>query len=381
MKKATKNKIKLHAFRTINILLGVIPLDKKKVLFLSDQREVLGGNLECLYNYIENKDYKRVLILKSDTFHKRNFKDKIKLIYNLSTSKYIILDDWTKSVCMMRRRKHQEIVQLWHGAGAFKTFGFSRMDRSKKFNKYSMHRNYTKAIVTSDKIRWCFAEGFGMSEENVQATGFPRTDCLLDKAYLKQKTEEFYKEYPELKNKKIVLFAPTYRGVNLKKAYYDFDKLDLEKLQKKLGKDYAFIIKWHPGLYDKIKLGKLNFDISKYKGFAYDFSDNRDINDLLIITDVLITDYSSVIFDYYLLDKPVVYYTYDLDDYKKERGLYYEFEDYVYGSVAYNMDELIEAIKKPAMDKEQRRVFNEKFMEACDGKSTEKTYKYIFEEK
>jgi len=75
----------------------VFPLQKKKVLFLSDQRKELGGNLECLYNYIDTKEYKKVVILKQDTFHKRNRKDKLRLIYNLSTAKYILLDDWTKS--------------------------------------------------------------------------------------------------------------------------------------------------------------------------------------------------------------------------------------------------------------------------------------------
>jgi len=253
------------------------------------------------------------------------------------------------------------------------------VDRKKGYNKYSMHRNYTKAIVTSDKIKWCFAEGFGMKEKDIKATGFPRTDCLFDQEYIKKKKKQFYKEYPELKKKKIILFAPTYRGQNLKKAYYDFEMLDLDKLKKQLGEEYAFLIKWHPGIYDKICLNKLNFDISKYKNFAYDLSNNRDINDLLLITDVLITDYSSVIFDYFILNKPVIYYTYDLEKYNEERGLYYDFDKYVYGDVAMNIKELIKSIKNPNLCEDKRIEFNKTFMEACDGNSTKKTYEYIFE--
>lgn len=380
MKSKTKRKIKFHLVRGLNFFFMIIPLKKNKVLFLSDQRDVLGGNLKCLYDSVDSKKYNKVLILKANNLTKRSKKDVIKLLYHITTSKYILLDDWNKTICMITRRKKQEIVQLWHGPGAFKTFGFSRVDRSKKINKYTMHRNYTKAIVTSDKIRWCYAEGFGMDIENVHATGFPRTDCFFDEKYVSNIKKSFYDEYKEFKNKKIILFAPTYRGVNLAKATYDFDKIDFDKMYNELKDDYILIVKWHPAIYDKIKLGKIKVDYSKYKDFIYDFSDKRDINDILLITDVLITDYSSVIFDYFLLDKPVIYYTYDLEEYKKERGLYYPFEDYVYGEITKNTNELIKAIKKAKMAEDKRDRFNDLFMEACDGKSTEKTYDYIFKE-
>lgn len=380
MKSKTKRKIKFHLIRGLNFFFMIIPLKKNKVLFLSDQRDVLGGNLKCLYDSVDKEKYNKVLILKANNLTKRSKKDVIKLLYHITTSKYILLDDWNKTICMITRRKKQEIVQLWHGPGAFKTFGFSRIDRSKKINKYTMHRNYTKAIVTSDKIRWCYAEGFGMDISNVRATGFPRTDCFFDEKYVSNIKKSFYDEYKEFKNKKIILFAPTYRGVNLAKATYDFDKIDFDKMYNELKDDYILIVKWHPAIYDKIKLGKIKVDYSKYKDFIYDFSDKRDINDILLITDVLVTDYSSVIFDYFLLDKPVVYYTYDLEEYKKERGLYYPFEDYVYGEITENTNQLIKAIKNPKMDEDKRDKFNDLFMEACDGKSTEKTYDYIFKE-
>ena len=380
MKSKTKRKIKFHLVRGLNFFFMIIPLKKNKVLFLSDQRDVLGGNLKCLYDSVDDKKYNKVLILKANNLTKRSKKDVIKLLYHITTSKYILLDDWNKTICMITRRKKQEIVQLWHGPGAFKTFGFSRVDRSKMNNKYTMHRNYTKAIVTSDKIRWCYAEGFGMDIKNVKATGFPRTDCFFDKKYVSSIKKSFYDEYKEFKNKKIILFAPTYRGVNLAKATYDFDKIDFDKMYNELKDDYILIVKWHPAIYDKIKLGKIKIDYSKYKDFIYDFSDKRDINDILLITDILITDYSSVIFDYFLLNKPVIYYTYDLEEYKKERGLYYPFENYVYGEITKNTNELIKAIKNPKMNEDKRDKFNDLFMKACDGKSTEKTYNYIFKE-
>lgn len=384
-----KKKVKEGKKKRINSIIMIIlnrvfriiyKIDNNKVVFLSDVRDVLGGNLEFIYNRIPEQ-YNKILYLKSDRKVKRSVRDKIKLLKDLARSKYIILDDFSISISHLKPRKEQEIVQLWHGPGAFKTFGYSRLDKKNAKNKLYLHRNYTKAIVTSEQIRWCYAEGFGMDEKNIYATGFPRTDIFFNKEYIKKTREEIYAEHPFLKNKKVIVFAPTYRGRNLKVANYDFEQLDLDKIYEELKDEYVFIFKWHPAIYNNLESGKLNFDFSKYEDFYYDFSNYRDINDILLITDVLITDYSSVVFDYLLVNKPIVYFTYDLEEYQQERGLYYPFEDYIYGDVALNSEELIEAIREESMEPEKREKFNEKFMNACDGNSTERVYRLIFGEK
>jgi len=98
---------------------------------------------------------------------------------------------------------------------------------------------------------------------------------------------------------------------------------------------------------------------------------------LLVVADVLVTDYSSVIFDWYLLNKPVIYFTYDLEDYEAGRGLYDDFDEYVYGRVTTNYLELLEAIKNKKLALERREAFRYKFMSACDGHSTEKAINLI----
>ena len=359
-------------------------LDNNKVLFMSDVRSVLGGNLKSVYDALsKDKTLKLVLELKEDRRIKRKFKDFVRLMKNIATSKYILLDDYSRTINLIKVRKGQEVVQLWHGPGAFKKFGYSRPGHN-KYKKLFVagHKNYTKAIVTADEIKWCYAEGFGMDINNIKATGFPRTDLLFDDEYKNKIREEIYLSHPEFKNKKVIMFAPTYRGDSTSRAYYDWEKLDLDKIYNELKEEYIFVIKWHPAVYNNIKNGQYEgYDLEKYNGFFVDLSENRDINDLLLITDVLITDYSSVIFDYALLNKPIVYFTYDLEDYENGRGLYYEFKDYVYGDVAKNCDELITAIKNGNMANELREVFMKKFMDACDGKSTEKTCKWIFGDK
>ncbi|MDD6879755.1 MAG: CDP-glycerol glycerophosphotransferase family protein [bacterium] len=381
LKKVSKL-ISIKILQIVNIFMNITnKLHDNRILFLSDVRGELGGNLKSMYDYIDEKKFEKNVILKSDRRIKRNFKEKLKLLKMISTSKYILLDDFSSTISCMIPRKGQEIVQLWHGAGAFKKFGYSRNDKKKTiFSKYNSHRNYTKALVTSDEIKWCFKEGFGMEKKGeIGSYGFPRTDCFFDDKYITKVRKKFLRKYPFLKNKKIILFAPTYRGTSLPKATYDFDMLNLDEIYNNLKDEYVFIFKWHPAIYNNISRGIINsYDLSKYKNFYYDLSSYRDINDLLLISDILITDYSSVIFDYALLNKPVIYFTYDLELYEKDRGLYFDFKDYLYGDVVKNTKSLIKSVKQMNMCNEKRHSFIKKFMDSCDGNSTKKVYDWIF---
>lgn len=102
----------------------------------------------------------------------------------------------------------------------------------------------------------------------------------------------------------MILFAPTYRGTKVEDADYGFDQLNFDQFVNELKDDYVILIKWHPALFNNLKFGKVKgYDLSQYQGIVYDISESREINDYLFITDVLITDYSSLIFDYALMDK------------------------------------------------------------------------------
>ena len=162
----------------------------------------------------------------------------------------------------------------------------------------------------------------------------------------------------------------------------DFTQIDIDELYEKLHDDYVFIVKWHPALYNNIIRGVVEApDFNKYPDFFIDLSHYRDINDLLIVCDVLITDYSSLIFDYLLLDKPIIYFAHDLEEYTQTggRGLYFDFDDYVYGKVAFNQSEMIEAIHNTDLMEDKRKIFYHKFMNECDGHSTEKTCQWVFD--
>lgn len=374
MKKKIRKAVEIIAFFVYNRIGCIfIKLDDHKVVFASEARSELKGNLKAVYEKMPS-EYNKVIHIKSDRRDTYTLKKTLKLWYDLTSAKYILLDDFYGLITSMRVRKHQEIIQLWHGAGAFKKFGFSRIGTGDNItNVHTGYRKYTKAAVTAETIRECFAEAFDIDLKKVQAVGNPRTDIFFNEKEKQAAADRVYAEYSQLKDKKVLLIAPTYRGRKVEDAFYDFDELKPNQIVHDLGEEYAVVVKWHPALYNNIKRGNCIFN--SYD--VIDASSYRDINDLMIIADILITDYSSVIFDWYLLDKPVVYFTYDLKEYEAGRGLYYEFDQYVYGIIAKNYNELIEAIKKADLCQNRRTAFGEKFMSACDGHSTERVIQWM----
>lgn len=206
-------------------------------------------------------------------------------------------------------------------------------------------------------------------------------DALFDEEYTKAARERFLEKYPALKGKKLVLFAPTYRGTQVRDADYGFEEADLNRLSEELGEDYTIMTRWHPALKNNLKRGIVSLRNCDFGDRIVDFSDYDDVNDLLIACDVLVTDYSSIIFDYFPLNKPVVYFVYDRQEYEGDRGIYYPFDKYVYGRVAENFDELKAAIESGDLEEEKRRSFYNLFLDGCDRHSTERVYRLVFEER
>lgn len=367
-------------FAVLNRFFRMFPMKEEQVLFLSDVRAEMGGNFAFVENAMPSTLHSKYY-LKADRRDFFGFADLIRLSYDISTSKYILLEDYFRYISYMRVREGQQLCQLWHAAGAYKKFGYSRAGNNEKIKIHKGYRKYTKVIVSAAPIRKDYAEAFGISEDKVQATGVPRTDVFFDETYISKTRESLYQEFPALKDRKVVLFAPTYRGLRAEDAGYDFDRLDLDRLYEALRDEYVFVFKWHPAAYNNIRRGAVKaYDLTKYGDFFLDLSAERDINDLLFVTDILVTDYSSVIFDYSLRRKPIIYFTYDLEKYNDGRGMYYSFDEYVYGPVVRTTDALIEAIRHPECDAEQYAAFYEKFMAACDGHATERTCNWLFKD-
>lgn len=344
------------------------PIAQNRITFMSGRRDKLGGNYEFVYNLIKDRediDF-RFLMFSNPAKHD-HLKTIKKFLYLYATSKVVIVDDYFRLLNTVKKRKGITVIQLWHACGAFKTFGFTRLGKTggPQQNEPN-HRMYDYAIVSSQEIAKHYAEGFGISDDNVVATGIPRTDVFMNSEYAESVRKRFFRQYPNLESKKIILFAPTFRGKGQMSAYYPREAFHPEKLLDKIGDNYSILIKLHPYCKERFEISE------KYKGRIIDFSDDVELNDLLFVTDLLITDYSSVIFEASLLDIPMLFYTYDLYLYIKERDFYYDFENFVPGKIIYSEKEIAESIEKHDFEQDKVSSFKYKFFDKLDGHSSQR---------
>lgn len=344
-------------------------MNSRKILMLSVSRSTLSGNLEFIYRKLDKGYFDIKVVLENDGT------ETTELLKEMAQAKFIIIDDYTKLVYPLTMRKGAHLIQVWHSTGAFKRMGFARMGRSGSTVRTSLtHRNYTDVIVSSPFVVKDFALAFGIDEKCIHPVGVPRTDVFFDERYKKNIIKKIKSTYPVLNHKKLILFAPTFRGNTRDDAYYPEEFIDIKSLYEHFHNEYILGIKLHPFIKKKIKAEK------KYADFILDLSDNREINDLLFITDILVTDYSSVIFEYALLRKKAVFYAPDLEDYVRDRDFFYNYDEYIYGAFAQNKEELINAIDNANIDEDKLSQFTEKFLSSCDGKSTDRFINLIMEE-
>ena len=345
-----------------------LPMKDNAVLMLSTSKGRLGGNLLAVREYLEkNKLPFDVSVVTSE-----NMPGESVLAELLATSRFIMVDDFEPMVYPLTLRENQHLIQVWHAMGAYKKFGYMRESAEK--NSLT-HKNYTEAICSSPELVSIYAESFGISEEKIKPVGTPRTDLFFNEEYVNSAKERLYTAYPELRNKKIALFAPTFRGNSVNDGYYPEEWFNAEELAKELGDGWAVIVKLHP--FIKNREGFVNMG-SKC---VFDLSDEREINDILFITDVLITDYSSVIYENAIIGNAAVLYTPDFDDYCSGRGFCFDFKEYVCGDIVTKKAELANAVKAARADDERMAAFKKRFVSLCDGNSTKRFVEAILEDK
>lgn len=344
------------------------PLEENKILMFTTARGKLGGNLAAIKKYIEENE----IDCKVNSFTSVDMPDEATVAYEMATSRFILVDDFEPLVYVLKLRENQHLVQVWHAMGAFKKFGYSR----KSAEKNSLtHKNYTEAIVSSPEIAKIYAEAFSIDESRIKPVGVPRTDLLFDEAYRKKTVKRLYEKQPKLKGKKICLFAPTFRGNNVNDAHYPSAFMNVEKLADALGREWAVIIKYHPFIKNIPDIPENVADR------VFDFGDEREINDILFITDVLVTDYSSVIFENAILNNPSVLYAPDLTEYNGERGFYFDYDAYSCGQVVEKQEQLAEAVKNAENHTDKLERFKKRFVSCCDGGSSRRFVEEILGKK
>lgn len=372
-KKNYKVYLSYTVFGKIYDIAKLLPIKKNSVLFLSHSPG-MDGNFEYINNAISKYNEKASFSNKIKTSFattKVGTIGKMLMPLKLARKEFVILCENVPFFQHLEVRKDTKIVQSWHAAGAFKKFGYSTnyMDGGPnpfENKKMKLHLGYTYATVSSEDVVKHYAEAFRMDAENVIPVGVPRADFFFDENKVKQTKEQIYNLYPVLRDKKVILYAPTFRGFGSKRKKFDIE-LDFNKVAKNISDEYVIALKLHPS----VEVSNIVIDDS-VKNKVINISEYKDANDILTITDLLITDYSSIIFDYSLLNKPMLFYAYDLDEYRVDRDFYYDYEDFVPGPIAKTNEEIIKIINEDNFDLDKVDKFCSKFFVAKDGNNSKR---------
>lgn len=346
-----------------------------KITFISLRRDEISGNFAFVYDKLkDDKSLDINFILNDHTIADMSLKEMRAFTKACATSKTVILDEFTPQIHYIDLRPETKLIQLWHACGAFKTFGFTRLSKPKGSPQPTRnHRSYDYVTVSSTYCKKCHSEGFGIATDNVVATGIPRTDVFFDKEYSETAKKKFFDTHQNFVGKKIVLFAPTFRGMVKETAFYPTEMFDLEKVCEMLPEEYVFIVKHHPFVNDKQPIPE------KYKDRIIDLSEDTELNDLLFVTDLIITDYSSLVFEAALLDIPMIFYVFDLEKYINERDFYFDFKLYAPGKIVYSQEQLINSINQKDYCTDRIKPFADMFFDYRDGKSTDRVVKLIYD--
>ncbi|SHK11113.1 CDP-glycerol glycerophosphotransferase, TagB/SpsB family [Hathewaya proteolytica DSM 3090] len=357
-------------------LLKVFPVKKRRIIMECDYGKGFYGNLLYIYNEMQREklDYEIIIpVNKNVEINQVKLGENTKVVktkgfmhmFYLATSSMWITNN--HYYFFLRKRKNTLMINTWHAMGVFKTFAMDSAKSQQEREKYIMDsKNIDYLLVSSDKVKDIYSKALNIPEQKILDMGVPRTDPLFDKEYIRKERLNFEDENPCLKGRKLILYAPTFRDDE--KEYFNM-QLDLREMKRRLGTEYGVILKIHPIIRHPFKIEE------ELKDFVYDFS-KHNINDLMISSDMLITDYSSVIFEYALLEKPMFFYAYDYHKYKENiRGFYFDYEEFIPGKRLNTTEEVIEEIEKVEdknYDMENIRKFAKEFCHYTDGKSSER---------
>ena len=361
--------------RGINIWYRFVGMFRKRnkvnLLLMNETNALNAGNLQIIDDCLKKRGlYEEINV--SHSFRKAlggnaSILSWVKLVSKIALQDIIIVDNYVPIFSFLKLRKDVELIQVWHAGGGFKAVGYCRFGKEgSPFPEGSCHKAYTTAVTGSKQLIKVFEEVFGIEKEAFYPVGMPRLDGYLDQNKIESFREGFYKTYPLFKNKKIILFAPTYRGVGQKTAYYDYDKIDLEQIYNVCGDEFVFLVKMHPFIKEPLEIPE------KYRDRIFDFSAFSSINDLFYVTEVLITDYSSNFYEYALMRKPMLFYTYDRHIYELTRGVYRGVKESAPGKVCDTFEELIEALKNKDYEYEKVIAFVEENFADAAGQASDK---------
>lgn len=385
LKKIIRSKRELSKALYIHIFMKQ-SLKENWVLCESFFGKSYSDNPKYIYEYLSKNyfgRYRFIWVMNKNTKipykHTRVKRFSLMYFYYLARCRYYIFNG--RQPVWARKREGNTFLQTWHGTPlkrlAFDMEDISSATASYKKQVYQQSKAWDYLIApnqfSSDIFRQCFLYNKEMLE-----TGYPRND-ILHMDGKEQFAERIKAKLGLPPDKKVILYAPTWRDDEYYgKGRYKFSlKLELSLLEEGLSRDYIILLRTHYFIADHL-------DIDGLEGFVYNVSKYDDIAELYLISDLLITDYSSVFFDYANLRRPMLFFMYDLDKYRDVlRGFYIDIEEELPGPILSTTEEVMESIREIELIKQ---MYHEKYTRFYDkycawekGNASEIVAKQVFQ--
>lgn len=349
--------------RAMYFILKILPVKNNKVIFCSRQMDEVPLDFFLIQECLKEKNSDIICVnvcrrVGNDIIGYLSYaKALLKSMVHLATGRVCVLDSYWPAVSLLKHKQELTVIQIWHAIGKIKKSGYASVGKKsgrkiEYAKKLHMHKNYDYIIAGAKSWNEFYCESFGVNEEIILNYGLPRIDYL-------KKTEEknrkcFFFENPELQNKKIVLYTPTFRR-NMKSQWSQIVKIaDIN--------DIALIIKTHPGEKIKSYIDKSN---------VYYFDGWKTI-DLIAVCDYLITDYSAIALEAAVLKRKTFFWVYDYDEYVENNGLNLDLYGTVPMHVFEDINELAEYIEKDRFDENAFNAFCNKYLPEELGTSTQR---------
>lgn len=356
----------------LNIILGILRpfaymqrVKSNRILFISLENDKLEGNFKLIADSLDRSKYdvkfNLVKFNKNLSGYAKYFFNCIKQLFLVNSSALIMID-FNNYICANYKRPEVKVFELWHASGCIKKFG-NETDRDYKV------KNYDYVLSAADAFKPFFAKAFNVKEDDVMSLGIPITDAFFDENRKNNAINRLNMTYP-IKGKKVILYAPTFRGRLMKGFKGEY--LDVDSVSTALGDDYIILYKMHPLMKDYVLLDKNNKNVVNVS--------HEDLTDLFFVTDILISDYSALIFDFSVFDKPIVLFAPDIEEYRSDTGLFLDYENEMPGPIVKTKDELISVLEGYEFDEIKRQKisdFKEKYAAKTDGNSLKRVVTFI----
>lgn len=353
---------------------GVLPLvycfwctvyarrEKELIVFADAHHDALPFSMERLHRALEEKGYAvtDALCNFSKVSQLSSLLFSLRFMRLYARAKYVFICDNFLPVSACRKDSRTTVVQLWHGCGLIKKMGYDTPDDIPAGYKGEVYRNYDLVSVSTSACVEPLTRAMRQAPGVLQPLGVSRTDYYFDQAWLEECRTEFYRQYPQAAGKTVVLWAPTFRGKAGEPYQVGSDAID--RLERELGEGYFLVRKLHPHVEDH------------GGGSGCAIPTER----LLPVTDLLITDYSTVLTDFMLLDRPYVLFAPDLEEYRQKRGFYVEYST-LSRYIVEEETQLADAVRKALADGDKSWIADcRRFhLSACDGHSTQRILDYL----